>query len=276
MAKNQVTSVFVLALLVTVCRGAATEALEKKTRPIRDGFILAGIDGELTGPDCNDSWFFKFDSDLTDQVKGKIGEEDAVQLLASATLEKMTAGKKNYTNVSYRLWGKITKYGDKNFIFPAYFLPLSKVKLQRPPKPQQSPQKTTRPILNDPEDAVVIPMQLIKKLSTRQILRDEQLQQIEKGIELKEDSILANRTGFIIQQKNGDIIFVLDGLGRNVSKVSFALLPCHILQRAQEKQDRQLEPMRLKVAGVVTNYKGKNYLLLQRVRRLYSHGNFPN
>jgi hypothetical protein len=34
------------------------------------------------------------------------------------------------------------------------------------------------------------------------------------------------------------------------------------------------EPVRFKIAGVVTKYKGEKYLLLQKATRIYGHGNF--
>ncbi len=274
MAKRLITSVLVLALIAPICNGAMETEFRKKPRPIRDGFVLDGLDGKLTGPDCNDSWSFEFDSDITDEFKGKIDTGRHIELLPSAVLEKITATAKANSVSSYKLWGKITRYQDKNFIFPVYFLPLSKARALQSATPKKTPRKTTGPALNDPNDALAIPQELVKKLSERQIIRDEQLQQMGKGLELKQDSILADRTGFIDHRSDGKSIFVLDGLGRNIQKVSFQLLPCLTLQRAEQKQERKLERLRLKVAGIVTSYKGKNYLLLQRARRIYNHGNF--
>ena len=280
MTKRLITSVFILGLIVPVCNGAMETEFRKKPRLIREGFVLEGVDGKLTGPDSNDSWFFEFDSELSDEFNVKIETGKAVQLLPSAVLEKLTVTATGRTGSSYRLWGKMTRYHDKNFIFPVYFLPLSKAiisqkaKASQTAKPKKTPQKTKKPTLNDPNDAVAIPQELVKKLSKRQIIRDEQLQQMGKGLELKQDSILAERTGFITQQDDGGAIFVLDALGRNVPKISFQLLPCMTLEKAQQKQQTRLERSRLRVAGIVTRYKGKNYLLLQRARRIYSHGNF--
>ncbi len=274
MAKRLITSVLVLALIAPACNAATAAGLKKKPRLIRDGFVLDGLDGTLTGPDSNDSWSFEFDSDITDEFKNKITVGHKVELLPSAVLEKMAATAKNRPGSSYKLWGKITRYRDKNFIFPIYFLPLSKAKALQSATPKKTPRKTTTPALNDPNDAVAIPQELVKKLSKRQIIRDEQLQQMGKGLELKQDSILADRTGFIDHRSDGKSIFVLDALGRNIPKISFQLLPCLTLQIAQQKQERQLERLRIKAAGIVTRYKGKNYLLLQRARRIYSHGNF--
>jgi len=34
------------------------------------------------------------------------------------------------------------------------------------------------------------------------------------------------------------------------------------------------EPVRFKIAGIKTAYKGEHYLLLQKATRVYSHENF--
>lgn len=69
-------------------------------------------------------------------------------------------------------------------------------------------------------------------------------------------------------------MFVLDALGRNVRPVSLRLLPCEALELAELAQSVIPEPVRFKIAGIVTKYKGEKYLLLQKATRIYSHGNF--
>ena len=53
------------------------------------------------------------------------------------------------------------------------------------------------------------------------------------------------------------------------------LLPCQALENALSEQKNKNEPVRLKVAGIVTKYQDNLYLLLQRTSRVYSNGNFP-
>jgi len=92
--------------------------------------------------------------------------------------------------------------------------------------------------------------------------------------ELKRDSILADRTAFLSKKDDGQLVFVLDALGRNVRPVSLWLLPCEVLELAEYRQSAEPEPVRFKIAGIVTKYKGENYLLLQKATRIYSHQNF--
>ena len=59
-------------------------------------------------------------------------------------------------------------------------------------------QKEDRPTISSPNDAVVLPEEIVKKLQARKIIRPKQL---EKPLELKSDAILANRSGFIATEK---------------------------------------------------------------------------
>ncbi len=171
---------------------------------------------------------------------------------------------------SYKLWGRVTKYKGRNFIFPIYFLPLGKTKRLQP-STLQEPREKTGPTLNDPNDALTIPKEILDKLKRRKIIRPEQL---KKGLELKQDSILADRTGFIVRQGEGRLVFVFDALGRNVQQILLRLLPCQALEWAERRQSAEADRLRFKIAGILTKYKGNHYLLLERTTRVYSHGNF--
>jgi len=259
-------AISILALFIS-CDALAAPSARKSL--LRDGFVLAGVDGNLTSKDSNETWFFESDSDLSDN-KGRAKAGESLELLPSATLEKMADDAQKRSETSYRLWGKVTKYKGTNFIFPIYFLPLSKVKRTEPPTTQKSQQREPEITINEPNDVLAIPNEIVAKLKTKQIIRTE----LKKGLELKQDSILADRTGFIRDSEHG-VSFVLDALGRNLQQISFPLLPCRALERAQRKQSAQADPLRFKIAGIVTEYKGEHYLLLQRATRVYSHQNFP-
>ena len=280
---------------VRASKGAGTA---RKTL-LRDGFVLTGVDGKLTSTDGNDiwfqdsnegchRWFFEFDSDIRAVVKAGT----SLELLPSAALEKMTADMEKRSavspvrskspkttavpsvqtsnGVSYRLWGRVTKYKGRNFIFPIYFLPLSETR-KPPPSTSQKSREKTGPTLNDPNDVLTIPKEILNKLKRRKIIRPEQL---KKGLELKQDSILADRTGFIVRQGDGRLVFVFDALGRNVQQISLRLLPCQALESAERRQSAEADRLRFKIAGILTEYKGNYYLLLERTTRVYSHGNF--
>jgi len=240
-------------------------------RPLRDGFGLWGVNGKVVRGDSNDMWLFEFDSEVNGD-KGKIERGQKVKMLRTSALEKMVSSDDEERVVKgYRIWGKVTQYKGRNYIYVIYFLSI--IEVERIEEVKEEPNETkVKPLVNEPNDELSIPNNILEKLKTKVIIRTEQL---EKGFKLKQDMILADRTGFIVEKEDGGFEFELDALGRNIDGISFSLLPCQILERAELKQGESLEKIRFKVAGTLTKYKDKNYLILQRARRIYSHGNFP-
>jgi len=298
------TKDLIIPILAAILAGsvppAADAAGSRRARPLRDGFVLAGVNGELTRQASSDGcqrWFFKFDSQLSDDA-GRVKAGASLELLPSAALEKMTADAQKRSTKSYVLWGRVTKYKDTNFIFPIYFLPFSEIEPSPSPMPasQKTRQKEPELTINEPNDELAIPQEIMARLKTTRILRTEKSApaqnapfapsgetgagQPQKGLELKHDSILADRTGFIRdsgREARGtgcEVSFVLDALGRSVQRASFGLLPCEVLEQAQLEQSAEADPLRFKIAGILTRYKGSHYLLLERARRVYSHQNF--
>ncbi len=298
MGKKITISMFVFCISVLPI-ALGLRAAKPRQIPLRDGFALTGVDGKLAIHDSNENsressfgrWFFEFDSDLSDG-RGLIKAGARLELLPSSVLERMIADANNGSVTSYRLGGSLTRYRDKNFIFPIYFLPLAKTKEQSSSTSQKSPQQENRPKINEPNDVLTIPKELIDKLPDRKKTIDHRTREQnsdKNGTEpsdkrkpgQKQDSILADRCGFIresgrrAQDTWRKVSFVLDALGRKETKTSLQLLPCQALELAQRKQSAAPEALRFKVAGIVTKFKGKDYLLLQRATRVYSHGNFP-
>jgi hypothetical protein len=264
-----------LILIIFVCNiTSAAQRAEKNLLP--DGFVLSGVDGRLTGEN-GDRWFFAADSDLK-YSDGMVKAGTKLEFLQSVALEKLVADTKERSaldlsaaasaKADYRVWGRVTRYGDKNFIFLIYFLPVAKIK-QTGQRPDGTENKL---VINEPNDAFSVPEDIVAKLEDRKVVRFEQL---GKAMELKEDSILADRTGLITNQ-SGRFIFVFDGIGRNVqlAEKGIQLLACESLERANRQQALSLEPVRFGVAGILTKYKDQYYLLLQRVAPVYSNGNF--
>jgi len=289
-----------LALFISAVANTSGFSAEQKSQMLlRDGFVLTGVDGKSAIHDSNensressfDRWSFEFDSNVSDG-RGLIKAGASLELLPSSVLERMIADANNNPDASYRLWGRVTRYRGKNFIFPTYFLPLAKIKKPKLSTSQQSQQQENQPKINEPNDVLTIPKELIEKLPDRKKRIDHRTreQNSDKNgtkpadktkSELKQDFILADRSGFIresgrrAQDTWRKVSFVLDALGRKEAKTSLLLLPCQALEQAQRRQSAAPEALRFKVAGIVTKFKGKKYLLLQRTTRLYGHGNFP-
>jgi hypothetical protein len=283
------------AILVLVCLiGTAMLGAETARQPLlREGFVLRGVDGKLIGPDSNDSWFFELSSDVNDyRVVVKAGTR--LELLPSSALEKMTADVKMRSAATYRLWNaRITKYKGRNFIFPNFFLPLSKVRT--PQQKQSGPTDTTseqerkrQAVVDEPNDVLAIPKEIMERLKARrektadsnEVPVEEQslTETVEllnaKGYTRSADSVLVERTALLVRQDDDRIVFVLDALGRKVQQTSLRLLPCEALELTELKESVEPEPIRFKIAGIMTKYKSQNYLLLQKATQAYSHGNF--
>jgi len=285
---------FISVVTVTSGLGAA----QSRQTLLRDGFALTGVDGKLVHHDTNevspdfafDGWFFEFDSDVNDG-RGLVKAGTGLELLPSSTLERMIADANNGSNTNYRLGGRVTQYKGRNFIFPTYFLPLARTKKPEPSTSQKTPQQQGRPKINEPNDVLTIPKELIEKLPDRKTRIDhrkgeEPREEIRTELGgkrksgIKRDFILADRIGFIRESRQEtqktwqEVSFVLDALGRTEAKISLHLLPCQALEQAQQRQSVEPDTLRFKIAGIVTEYKGNQYLLLQRTTRVYSHGNF--
>lgn len=254
---------------VTVAQDRANEQF------LRDDYVIGGLDGRLVDKG-NGKWFFEFETDVSDG-KATLKAGETLEILKSSTVEKMIEDAKTRNDARYRLWGKITKFGEKNYIFASYFLAMRKMEDRRQKtenKKQNSP-STARPgtpqAVNDPNDIVKIPEEIVAKLKTSEVLPESETPQTP--LELKQDSIFANRVGFVIE-KNGSYIFQPDGLGRGVEKYSIELLPCQPLEEAIAQTHGEPNPVRFSVAGILTRYKDRQLLLMQKATRIYSYGNF--
>ena len=280
-------------------------------RQYRSGKLaVTGVDGKLIGADSNDVWFFELSEDVNDyRAVAEAGTR--LELLASSTLERMIADAKTRSSPAYRLWNaEITKYKGRNYIFPRYFLPLRKTEDRRqktedgkeeteggqpgvegvPPSNRgQDARDTSEVAIDESDDVLTVPPEIIDRLEARrerpmttplrQIAdhNDAPVGESESDARTYQrtaDSIFVDRTGFLVEGIDGGFVFVPNALGRNVQKLTLRLLPCEILELTERRQSTELEPLRLKIAGILTEYKGEKYLLLQKAIRAYSHGNF--
>ncbi len=309
---SKIPTFLVLAFSVSAALGTLgfDTTLTREPPLLRDGFVLRGVDGKLSGPDGNGAWHFELASDVND-YRAVIKAGTKLELLPSSALEKMIADAKTRSEVTYRLWnGTVTRYKDRNFIFPTFFLPLSPAKKPEPEVaevPQQQelieaieappvPEREPEPIVRDPNDVLTIPLDILEKLRARREKMATSVQPVvdSNGVSVREpnmasedekqpepehynrgaDSVFVDRTAFLLDRNDGWLVFTLDALGRDVQQVSLRLLPCEVLELAELKRSAELEPVRFKIAGILTMYEGQDYLLLQKATQTYSHGNF--
>jgi hypothetical protein len=90
------------------------------------------------------------------------------------------------------------------------------------------------------------------------------------------DAMIVDRYGVMtLSGAEGSWTFRFDGLGQSVGLISFRLLPCQVLEGMEtERRPSDLSPIRYRIAGVLTKFKGQYYILPSRVIRAYNNGNF--
>jgi hypothetical protein len=260
--------VFLLAGPVFANEAVVSKAIVKKTLPLRDGFELKSAEGLLSKDAKTQKWVFTADAGISDG-KAVVKAGQAIEMLPSSTLEKMTADMEKDLSIPVRLWARVTKYHGKNFLFPTYFVPMSKTAEEQEPKSKPIEDKRDEPATEPQEDSI-IPPDIMKKLRPKRVVNLAKLKKMETAAG---DMALTNRTGFVAGDEEAKI-FRIDALGRNIEDISFELLPCETLEYTERKITENALRQRYKVAGTVTKYKGRYYLLLQRAVRTYSHGNF--
>jgi hypothetical protein len=245
----------ILVLFFSTGITAVGQSPPQKQIALRDGFVIDGIDGKISSQ--GENWYFAVFESLTDG-QGVLATETAVQILPSSMLIKLAAAVSTESK-NFRIWGKFTKYRGRNFIYLSYFLPVTEVN-----QPQVEPADA------DANEEKIIPDDVLALLRPKRMIN---LAELKKPLSTESDGIIADRTGFLVQEGN-DFYFDFDALGRNIDSLQLPLLNCESLEVMANQQSLSTIPMRFKISAIVTAYKGKNYMLLQRATRAYNHGNF--
>ena len=131
-------------------------------------------------------------------------------------------------------------------------------------------QETTLQQEDKEEDDSIIPEDVMTLLKPKRVVNLAKLREV---VQAEDNAMLAERTGFIIE-KDGQKILQIDSLGRKLDEMSFKLLPCEVLEWSEYKMSRHANPLRFRIAGIVTMYQGEYYMLLERATRAHNHGNF--
>jgi hypothetical protein len=193
----------------------------------------------------------------------------------------------------YRLFARVTQYQGKNYLVPIYYLPLSKFKDDRSPEDSRlNPQSAIRNPQSGSSE-LAVPPEVLEQLKKQRPLRGPQktteaqkppaqvppervLVDCVGRIESSQFSVLSSRSSPVNGQLStaNSWVFLPYALGWNLSNIEYELLPCTALEEALQKQAQVLDPIRFNVAGLVTEFKGKKYLLLQRAIVVYNYGNF--
>jgi hypothetical protein len=270
-----------LGFVLLYTAAAASGAQPDTRRPLPEATVLDGVDGLVVPTDANDGWLFELAADVnTPSAKATAGSR--LPLLPSVILAKLIDDVNDRYTPRYRLTAYVTQYRGRDYLFPTYYLPLSKLQDAESSAPQQeqTPQPVGPIIESDPNFA--IPAEILEKLRDRRPIRgpqrnSEQRERQTQDTELRSRNplgrMLVDRVG-LIEQEDGRWFFTPYALGWNVSDVRYELLPCTTLERTERLQATLLEPTRFNVAGFVTQFRGRMYLLLRRAAPVYNYGNF--
>ena len=288
---------FVLLLLLAAGTGFCAQPAARPLLP--ETAVLDRVDGKLLRIDANDTWLFE----LTMEVKTpdyQLAAGTRFVLLPSATLGRLIADVNERFAPRYRLFARVTQYQGKNYLVPIYYLPLSKFKNDKSlenggqragdsgPKP-----KSAIPNPQSGSSELAVPPEVLEQLKKQRPLRGPQktteaqkppaqvppervLVDCVGRIESSQFSVLSSRSSPVNGQRStaNSWVFLPYALGWNLSNIEYELLPCTALEEALQKQAQVLDPIRFNVAGLVTEFKGKKYLLLQRAIVVYNYGNF--
>lgn len=268
-------AISVTILCVVLSTAMLAGAGQSVTTPLLpDGTVLQATDGALTRSDANDLWFFQFAHDVNN-VSGTLPAGTQLQVLPSSILDSMVADANDRLLPRYRLSTVVTQYQGTNYLFPTYYLPLSKLKGTEDAVSGEELAESVEPV---PDSAMAIPDEVLDRIKTRRQARGPQRRETDEAPQPETGRraimhVLVGQVGFI-EFAEGRPVFVPDGLGRNVSQTRYGLLPCSALEQAERRLAAFPQPIRFNVAGVVTEYQDESYLLLQRAIRVYNYGNF--
>ncbi|MDI6448882.1 hypothetical protein [Anaerobaca lacustris] len=263
-----------MVLCVVLPIAALADEAPPSTGPvIPDGTVIQAVDGSLVRSDSNDLWLFQFARDV-DGVGGALPAGSSLEVLPSSILDSMVADANDRLLPRYRLSAVVTQYRGANYLFPTYYLPLSKLKGADESETTEEPLDNIETVS---DGALEIPDEVLERMRTRRQARGPQRREAdetptETGHRAR-THVLVDRVGFI-EFNEGYPTFVPDGLGRNVSQTRYELLPCNMLEQAERRLAAFPQPIRFNVAGLVTEHQGRKYLLLQRAIRVYHYGNF--
>ena len=88
-----------------------------------------------------------------------------------------------------------------------------------------------------------------------------------KVTRLREGDHIWYRTGRLLRdEKTGSWVFAFDSDGKDMQDPPMTVLPSRMLKVMEEATDEGKKPVRLKINGEVTEYEGRNYLLVTYVQ----------
>ena len=259
-----------IVVILAVLAGTWAFGAEKPLPIIDEGFLLDGTEGLLKKDLKTDTWQFTPDEPIEISEKVIYPAQKPLELLPCSVLEQMAALAGEENELRVELSALFTQYKRRNYLFSVFFLPIQND--QAPPEPVPEPDTSesekASPETEEPDS--IIPANILKQIKANKAPDLKKFQQIAQ---VTGDVNLIGRAGFLLKSES-QYNFSLDAFGRNIDNKQFVLLPCSMLERAERQMAREPGRERYNVSGLVTEYKGKTYMLLRRSSRTYTHGNF--
>ena len=259
--------IVLLSAIVSLC------ALASAAKPIiEEGFFLDGVEGVVRKVEKVDVWEFIPESNII-ALEEIWPAQNPLSLLPCSVLEQVTglAGEDNEIHV--RLWGLFTKYEQNNYLYSIYFLPIQEDADLKPAKPDaQETQPDSKAQEETPvvEEDPVIPADILKQIKTNKAPDLKKFQQVAV---VTGDVNLIGRAGYL-KQKDKVKYFQPNAFGLKVDQHQYLLLPSQAVEEAEKEMQKTPGRQRYNISGLVTSYKGRNYILLRRAVRTYNNGNF--
>lgn len=235
---------------------------------VEEGIFFDGVEGLLKKRANIDVWDFTPSEPIKITEQRAFPANQSIQMLPCSVLEQMTelAGEENEIRVELSAF--FTNHEHKNFLYSVFFLPLQvdKPALKEPQQPDKQSDEPTAPAKEDS----ILPTEILQQIKETKVADLKRFQSISK---VTGDINLIGRTGYLTQ-KDGVIRFESDTLGMKLDDKQYLLLPNSTLAIAHFHEAHIPGKQRYNISGLVTEYKGKKYILLRRATRTFSHGNF--
>lgn len=263
---------YLFLLLVAASLVSAAQA----AKAVEEGLFLDGVAGVVRKVDKVDVWSFIAEGDIALSADVVWPAEKPISLLPCSVLEQITslAGEDNEIHV--RLWGLFTEYDQNNYLYSVYFLPIQEDSGLKAAKPVTEKEETQATVEEKPEEPAaeeeesIIPTDILKQIKANKAPDLKKFQQVAV---VTGDVNLIGRAGYLKQQ--GKVkYFQPDAFGQKINRHQYLLLPCNALKTAEKEMQKTPGRQRYNVSGLVTSYKGRNYILLRRTVRTYTNGNF--
>ena len=236
-----------------------------KGRMIEEGFLVAGVEGRVA-KDPNERWVFYPAAAITDG-KAELSAEMGVLLLPCSVLEQMIGLAGQEQAIEVRLWAMVTGYRAVNYLYSLYFLPM---KAAAEPSQIQSIESETPTAETKPRKESVLPSEILQMIEKNPI---PDLKRLEELVVVTSDRNMIHRMG-LVEGGEGDFVFRPDAFGQNVDRGVYYVLPSRELEEVQRNLQKSFGRQRYVVSGVITGCQGKNYVLVRRAVRTFTHGNF--